>query len=93
MTDETLNGHDIHQITIDLMRVVGESYPNAGTYFMDKNGNIHPVCSFKRTRVKGCGCVNLFLEDGVICQDFDFKLSRPPQELIDYLNEKWKDED
>ena len=90
MTDEALNGHDLHQITIDLMRVVGESYPNAGTYFMDKNGNIHPVCSFKRTRVKDAGCVNLFLEDGVITKDFEFKLSVPPQELVDYLNENIK---
>ena len=50
------------------------------------------VFSFKRTRVKDFGVVNLLMEVGTLVKDFgELRLEQPPQELIDYMNQKYKE--
>lgn len=74
----------------DLFNCANACDPCAPVYFMDKDGNIHEVYSFKRVRSKESGRVNLLMEIGAVIRDFgDLRTERPPKELVDYMNEKY----
>ena len=62
--------------------------------FLDRDGNYHEIASAKRVRSKDtCGEIAVLMEDGVMVQSFgDLRLEKPPQELLDYLNKKWKEQ-
>lgn len=67
--------------------------PCAPVYFMDKDKSIHEVFSFKYVRSPEIGPVNLLLEVESLVKDFgEIRLEQPPQELIDYMNQKWMEE-
>ena len=62
--------------------------PCAPVFFMDKDGGIHEVYSFKYTRNTHIGSANLLLEIGTVIKDFgECHIEQPPQELVDYINE------
>ena len=74
----------------DLRSIASASNPCAPVYFMDKEGGIHEVYSFKYVRNRDTGPVNLLMEIGALVKDFGMlNVEQPPQELIDYINEKW----
>ena len=78
----------------DLRRIASASSTTAPVYFMDKDGGIHEVFSFKYVRNKDTGPVNLLMEIGTLVKEFgELRIEQPPQELIDYMNEKWNKEE
>ena len=62
--------------------------------FLDRFGNYHEIASAKRFRSKDtCGDIAVLLEDGVMVQSFgELRLEKPPKGLLDYLNNKWKEQ-
>lgn len=77
----------------DLRSIASASNPSVPVYFMDKNGGIHEVYSFRYVRSRDTGPVNLLMEIGALVKDFwMLRIEQPPQELIDYLNEKWNNQ-
>lgn len=70
----------------DMRNCASAMGPCSPVYFMDKDGGIHEVFSFKRVRDKEIGAVNLLLEVGAVIKDFgECRIEPAPQELIDYI--------
>lgn len=77
----------------DLRNIAAASSPIAPVYFMDKDGGIHEVYSFKYVRSRETGPVNLLMEIEALVKDFGMlNIEKPPKELINYINEKYKDD-
>ena len=72
----------------DMRKCASAMNPCAPVFFMDKDGGIHEVYSFKYTRNTPIGSANLLLEIGTVIKDFgECHIEQPPQELVDYINE------
>jgi len=63
--------------------------------FLDRDGNYHEIASAKRFRSpETYGEVDVLMEDGVMMQTFgELRLDKPPQELLDYMNKKWEEQE
>lgn len=60
-------------------------------FFLDKDGKVHEIYTCRRVRSKEVGgsCL-VFMEIGTMVREFgELRLEKPPQELIDYMNEKY----
>jgi len=84
-----MNGRDFKEFVYQSVGV------NARVLFLDRDGHYHEIASAKRFRSKDTyGEVDVLMEDGVMMQSFgELRLERPPQELLDYMNKKWAEED
>lgn len=70
----------------DMRQCASAMNPCAAVYFMDKDGVIHEVYSFKYVRDKEIGGVNLLMESGTVIKDYgECRVEPAPQELIDYI--------
>lgn len=75
----------------DMRSCASAMNPCAPVFFMDKDGGIHEVYSFKYVRGAETGRANLLLEVGALIKDFgECKIDKPPQELIDYMKKKYE---
>ena len=73
----------------DLRICASSSNPCAPVYFMDKDGGIHEVYSFKYVRSSETGPANILMERGTVIKDFgELRIEKPPKELIDYIKLK-----
>lgn len=78
----------------DMRACASAMSPCAPVYFIDKDGGVHEVYSFKRVRGFETGPVNLLMEVGAVVSDFgELHTERPPQELIEYMNKKWEEQE
>ena len=63
----------------DLRSVASASNPCAPVYFMDKDGGIHEVYSFKYVRSRETGAANILMEIGTLVKDFGMlNIEKPP---------------
>ncbi len=75
----------------DLRTIASMVSTSDNVFFLDKDKNVHEVYTCRRVRSKEVGgsCL-VFMEIGTMVQEFgDLRVEKPPQELIDYLNEKY----